>query len=729
MSNFGFLIHEIRSSKFFLEVNLGIKKLLLPRASLFLLVLPFLLLLPSLNLFPYPASGSQFSDLAISHYPNALFLKESLLTHKQIPLWSSTILSGYPFAANPLSGLWYPPGWLIIFMPLPLGFNLLIGIHLIFGGFGLLYLMREEGLGHAGSLFSGLAFALLPKLFSHYGAGHLTLLYAIPWTPWLLWAQQVYTKPKSEGIRFRVPPGLFLSMILLADVRWGGVAFILWWAYSIFHRTEKINKWILNMSIQSILGLLLAAPLLIPLGEYSLISTRSMLGPEDVLVYSLPVLNLLGLFFPNGEGLHEWVLYSGSMVILLAALSLIVRIRDRNRLFWVGVFLISTIIALGSEIPGSEFVASLPLVSLFRVPSRALFLTGFSLAALAGYGLESIFSSKNKDISKKINILLLLASGISISLALGFFFLYGNIPQGVIWGTLGLVLSSVWIWLGVNIKNVPNIVWLSGIFILAVIDLGGVDLNSFQGKPDSKVLKEGEAVAEYLSQQSGIFRTYSPSYSLPQQTSIRYDIQLADGVDPLQLANYVNFMDDAMGVPRNGYTVTVPPYANGNPDTDNISYTPDAEKLGLLNVGYVISEFELKAPDLSLVKKIQGSYIYKNKKSLPRAWMSKKVDQIEYESSVDILELNPNRVGLAASGPGRLTLSEIYYPGWQVRVDRESKPILIEHGLLMAVDLEPGFHEIEFTFRPRSIGIGLLLFIIGLTGLVINITRSKQAIH
>ena len=151
MSNLSILVSEIRSGKFFQQFQLGIIRFPITRFSLLLLALPLLLLLPSINLFPYPSTESQFSDLTISHYPNALFLKDSIFTYRQIPLWSSTILSGYPFAANPLSGLWYPPGWLVLITPLPLGFNLLIGVHLIWAGLGLYFLMREEGLGYAAS--------------------------------------------------------------------------------------------------------------------------------------------------------------------------------------------------------------------------------------------------------------------------------------------------------------------------------------------------------------------------------------------------------------------------------------------------------------------------------------------------------------------------------------------------------------------------------------------------
>jgi hypothetical protein len=450
-----------------------------------------------------------------------------------------------------------------------------------------------------------------------------------------------------------------------------------------------------------------------------------MLGIEDVLAYSLPLINLLGLLYPNSEGLHEWILYSGGIVLLLAASALVAKKWCRNTLFWVGIFLGSLFLALGSEIPGANLVAGLPLVSMLRVPSRSLFLVGFSLAALAGYGVEILINSPKKDISRKIIFLLIFALGFSILLTVSFFIFQGEIPKAMILGSSGLILGAVWIWIGLNMQKVPVGIWVAGIYLIALIDLGMADLNSFRGKHPDQVFAEGEAVAQFLSSKPGEFRTYSPSYSIPQHTSVRYGIQLADGVDPLQYGKYVQFMKAATGVPVDGYSVTVPPFANADPRTDNASYAPNPDKLGLLNVGYVVSDFELNVQDLELVSEIEGSFIYENVDFMPRAWLSGGGDRTDSFSQVEILESSPNRLILSAEGPGSLTVSEIDYPGWQVEVDGNKVPVLTRQGLLMGVDLTPGQHEIEFSFRPRSVMLGVALFFLGLTGLAVSFKMNK----
>ena len=184
---------------------------------LLLFLVPPLVLLPSIGQFYY-APGSSFSDLAISHYPNALFLLNAIKTGQGFPWWSPSILSGYPFAADPLSGLWYPPGLLALLLPLPAGFNLIVFVHMVFSGIGTFVWLRSRGLKSWAALAGGLAFEGLPKLVAHFAAGHLTLFYAAAWTPWLLLV--VRQAAAEGGLRRGALAGACLALIFLADVRW-----------------------------------------------------------------------------------------------------------------------------------------------------------------------------------------------------------------------------------------------------------------------------------------------------------------------------------------------------------------------------------------------------------------------------------------------------------------------------------------------------------------------------
>ena len=129
--------------------------------------------------------GGGFSDLLISHVPNSLYLNRMMATTSQIPLWNSSILSGIPFAADPLSGLHYPPIWLTQFVNPIIAFNILFVAHLFWLGAGGWILSREEGLSGVAGLLVGILLSGHPKLIGHIGLGHVSLVFAVSWTPWL----------------------------------------------------------------------------------------------------------------------------------------------------------------------------------------------------------------------------------------------------------------------------------------------------------------------------------------------------------------------------------------------------------------------------------------------------------------------------------------------------------------------------------------------------------------
>ena len=188
-------------------------------------------LLKSENYF-YPLE-SNYSDLTITHLPNLIYIKNSLLQNGQIPFWSDQILSGFPFLANPLSGIWYLPLWLILFIPQPLGFNLLFLIHLIWGGAGVLTYLINNGRSLTGSFAGTMVFVLMPKIFAQYGLGHVTMVFAVCWTPWLLLAAD-RKLDANKGVFYRFGTGLILGLILLADVRWAAYSAGFIFMYNLF---------------------------------------------------------------------------------------------------------------------------------------------------------------------------------------------------------------------------------------------------------------------------------------------------------------------------------------------------------------------------------------------------------------------------------------------------------------------------------------------------------------
>ncbi len=358
------------------------------------LLFPLALLLPGLTEFPYPPLAGSYSDLVVSHYPAAVTLKRLILEYGQLPLWSPHLLSGAPLAANPLYSLYYPPAWLALVLPLPAAFNLLVMLHLVWGGLGMLTLLRAEGLRREAAALGGLAFTALPKLYAHYGSGHLTLLYAVPWTPWLLLAWKLGgLKPIGNRIQFGA--GSILGLIFVADPRWAAYAGLLWVGYAFTGLRSSENRWrdLKSLAGQLITAGLIAAPLALPLLEYTRLSTRLNLTPADNLEFSLPMARLLGLMFPSWGGVHEYELYSGALILLLVVLVIFWGVVRKRAGFWLAVAAFSLLWALGENMPAMHWLAALPGFDLLRVPSRSLFLTGMAFAALAAFASHTLLGS------------------------------------------------------------------------------------------------------------------------------------------------------------------------------------------------------------------------------------------------------------------------------------------------------------------------------------------------
>jgi hypothetical protein len=684
-------------------------------AHLAILIIPVLILIPFMGDFIYPM-GSSYSDLAITHFPNAIFLKQVLMAGKGIPLWSPAILGGYPFASDPLSGLWYLPGWLAFLFPLPFGFNLTILFHLLWGGAGMYLILRAQGLKAPASLLGAIIFEAFPKLLAHFAAGHITLVYAVCWTPWLLFAE-LNQKRSYMTKRFWALPGIILGIIALADVRWAAFAGLLWIGYALFEMRISFKSLIVNI----ILAVLVSAPVLLPLLQYSQLSTRAAMTPAERFTLSLPPAKLFGLIYPDIGGYAEWVLYPGALTLVLTVTLLLSPDLVKRTRFWLFATIIALVYSLGSNIPLLSNLALLPGFDLLRVPSRALFLLGMTFSVLAATTANYLIDD-NQGLSffrrAKPDLLLTGLAMFAAILAGGIWLLTHSLSLGFGWGAIGILVASILVILRLHYKISGRLCGVA-VIVFTLVDLGTVNFLSLQPRTPASVLSEGSAAAAYLSKFTGLFRTYSPSYSIPQQTAALYNLQLADGIDPLQISFYVSFMSKATGIPANGYSVTLPPFSSGNPQKDNEFYLPDARQLGLINVRYIVAAYDLDADGLNLIARIGNTRIYENQFVLPRVWVQPPGSQLGSSIlTASIEKYAPNEIDISAQGTGELVLSEVDYPGWEVWVDGKLSQMVRVAGVLRGVNLSNGQHLIRFVFRPWFVYLGITINLISLAGIL-----------
>lgn len=661
--------------------------------------LPLLFFLERIDHFWY-LYDSYFSDLAISHLPNLVYLRKALIEYRTIPLWSPSILGGFPFFANPLSGLWYPAGWPAVIWPEGWVFNLIAGLHLVFGAFGMGRLLKGLGLRSESQLLGGLAFGMMPKLLSHYAAGHITLVYAVAWTPWLLLAE---LRPPRGWFR----PSTVLAVIIFADPRWAAFSGVLWLAYSLSKRMPGFAAWLRYAVPEAATALMLSAPLLLPLSEYSQLSSRASITPAETLAFSLPPVSLVGLVlpFPNAE----WQLYPGVMILMFAVGALVLPSVRKRAAFWLVAGAAAVLFALGDSVPVLNLWASLPIAGLLRVPARAIFVFGFACCVLAAYGLNAVVASEvNAKGRFRWNLLIVGIAGAWTATA-SFWSIYGF----VLTIALGLLFGGV-LWVVLNRGFHRRI----GIPVLCLCILA--DLFSFTRlirnfRSPAEVHEEGVQAAAWLAEQPGRFRVYSPSYSLPQHTAARYGLELASGVDPLQLQAYADFMAKASGVPNTGYSIPLPPI-DGDIATANSTGTPDPALLALLDVRYVAAEFDLFVNGLELVRQFDETRIYENTANPAVLWEISPVGDAAPASAVRYF-WSPNRIDMLIERPGTYFISEVDYPGWEV-VGAEALPPY--EGIFRTFAVDTPNTQVVLVFRPDSLYAGLFLFILGAASVLVR---------
>jgi len=80
--------------------------------------------------------------------------------------------------------------------------------------------------------------------------------------------------------------------------------------------------------------------------------------------------------------------------------------------------------------------------------------------------------------------------------------------------------------------------------------------------------------------------------------------------------------------------------------------------------------------------------------------------------------------------PALLITTDVYHPGWEVRVDGEKRESLRVNYLQRAVPVRPGDRSVEWSFRPEPVRWGLGLFAFGLAllvAIIIRLCRLKPA--
>lgn len=676
-------------------MGLMIKRPLLIIASLSLLYLHPLVFYP--NHIPM-TNILQVTDFTLSHLSYANYIHYRWMLDGHPPLWNSSMLSGMPLIADPLSGYFYIPNWLTFIFPFPIAYNILFVTHLLWTGLGMFLFVRKIGLSSDPALFSAAVWMGTPKLIGYIGFGQVSSVFALCWLPWLFMA----FNELAESLNFEklMLAAAALSTVILIDIRWGflcGTTVLFYFVYQMICRRRLLWKGLSQIFLLCAIVIVLTAGLIFPLFEFMTKSDRTALSSTERAILSLDFTNLVGVFTPQFGIIYELITYAGLAVLPLSVFG----VRKQN-LVWLLMIFASLLFSLGDR--GGLFLLVshlLPGFNWLRVPSRAWFFVVFSWIMVASHGLSQIvvesISQKRKDRIRRLSF----AVGLfAVLLMIGIAVFYPPLPNGVL--AFGILMPVVLIFLNLLIAKPRSRLIFNFILLISVIDLIWVNTSFLRSVP----LTPSPEHVNWLEAQSGLFRVYSPSYQNP----VPNRLQTAEGVNPLRLRVYSQFMAKASGIESAEYSVSVPAIyldQKSPPELYEKASLPNLAMLGLLNVKYIVSDFPMKIPK-QIEQDFGNVYVYLNPHYRERVWN-------EGPGLVSVLFWSPDFILVEANLETDQTVifSEIEYPGWAAKVDGQPVPIQRFEGLIRAVQVPAGRHIIQMQFIPSSFCVGLLISLSG----------------
>jgi hypothetical protein len=610
---------------------------------------------------PFPPEY-KFSDAVISHWPNALFLRRSVLDDHAWPLWRPLIMSGQPFSANPLNKAWYPPQWLIFLFPPTLHLNLLIWLHLTTAGVGAWIWSRATGLKPWPAALAGLGYACAPRLIAALGAGHLDIIYAAAWLPWLLWA--VFRTVRADSARrSELWLAFFAALCFLADVRISAYAFVTAAAYAAWLAWQTPELRVRRLGMRLIAAALLAAGLTavqwVPLLLMRNDLTRSAITLHEAAAESLKPGRWLGLLIGDHGGGWETMVYAGISTLVLAITALL--LRPRQLAFWGLLLVVIALYAMGDHfILWTALNWLIPPLRWWRVPPRIWLVAALILPYLAGWGAQLLTEHPTERRIARLGVVGLFSGGMACGL-----FSTAMLSTTLEWtatiGLFALPATALIMALAIFGKLRPRVL-LVGFTLVVAADGLWIDRTLVEGHSQREWLDPYQELAEFLIQ-DGATRVYSPSYSLPQQAGAYWRIPQFDGVDPFQFERYVKPAETATGVAANGYSITLPAFQSDDTDakltaeellaTANQNAPINPVLLGEWNVSHVVSAFEIQATGLELATKIGEVYVYRN----------------TFAPQVDVRWQGPNRVTIRAAEASSNPLYAVANGRWK-NVDR-----------------------------------------------------------
>jgi len=744
----------------------------------------FYIILLGLTLFYYyPIITAPFSvqdgyDMTAYYYPYWYFMQDSLEKFGEVPLWNSSIMCGTTIIGNAHFSYFYPPNWLLFILPLGLAFNIWFALHILLAGIGCFLLLRYFKLEKICALYGSIIYMFGGHVAVRIDIGHYHILSTIAIIPFaFLFLQRLLSNPTPKrGVQF----GLILGIKLLTlHLQMFYYSIIFMMIYSIiyialrFFRDKDIlfrdiRKFCVNSIMAGVIALALCSAQLIYIMKASAYSHRAGRSYELFSKISLPLRQVLGIFFPDpwGTGLKDNRSYVGSVnywelsafigfsVLLFVILSFRKRNSALNSIQISGIIML--IIAMGKYTPLGKFVYHLPFMSYTRAPSRFIILVVFSMACSAAFGLNSVIknrenrSEKGKSIRNVFIfigcIIVFLVLALQVFPEIGRSLLYpppidqnieiSNFTSGyVIYITL--IFSPMIFFFILYRKNIIKPLLYAVLMLTVLIGELFIYGNRLINPVSEEQLKKGYKLLKRFETENGEFYRVKVSTTRDQIGYTIHGIGRVYGYEAFVNKDFFDMLIDIRNILKlsneeyQKYVIRLYKYLN-------TKYIIDTNRRTIKSL-----ELEEKPPTY-VVGKRRSVYLYKN--YMPRVYFAKEVFKSENlkefynyiltnnmneeyknnKAKIQIAKYEPNMVAIKIDAPseGYVVLLDTYFPGWKAYIDGIETKIIKANYTFRALKISKGEHKILFKYRPTELTCGIIISLLTVLLLLSNYIYS-----
>ena len=733
------------------------------------------------------------------------------------PLWNPIILGGTPFVESLAGGdSLYPPSALLLFLMDPyraLGWKLVL--HVFLAGIFMYGWIRCLGLSKPSALLAGLAYGLAPFMVSLVLGGQDGKIFLVALTPLLFWVTESFLV--RGGMKSIALVSLVVGAIMLtthfqmAYFLFGGVgAYVLFRTVLIWRagdaedngRRVAVTRFVVFVAA-ALLGAGVAAVQFIPAASYVVDHSRRTattteasaeesrayasswsLHPEEVVALAVP--EFVGVSSADADWArgtywgrnpfkanHEYV---GLVALLLAGVSFFGGARRSLRLFLVGLGGVALLFALGSHTPVWRiFYEVAPGIRLFRAPSLAIFLFGFSVVTLMAFGVERVLDLERKGSEAdwvRPGRFLWIASGVVL---VGFVLAVSGVLN-TLWSSavyrdmpaqsaqilanatpfiergfmIAVVLATVtagvaW---GLRTARLAPLGAVVALGMLISLDLVRVDVPFIQTQ-DFTAFRTPDPNINFLlerQREEDPFRVFSLQGLNGQDVRPgMFGLELAGGHHPNDLARYRELIGMAgSGLPENllasanvlrmlNVRYVLWPDQLGTPADQGLpaDITDNLRRLSSTTIQGQPYESVYEFSDLPRARLVADAVVLPDEQAVPHM-LSPDFDPArqvvlsdpppidlaggEVVGSVEWIERHNNnmRLRVSADRPAVLVLADNWFPAWKARVGNEEVPVLRANHSLRAVPITAGEHTVEFYYESDELRWSLRLTLLSL---------------